>query len=166
MPLFYKAVQSPIANKTGAKLWHLNLVKAGGTVATQQLAEVIAEKSSLTAGDVQNVVRNLMSVMREYLLNSRSVRLDGLGTFTTVSYTHLRAHTRGKGVESADKVSPNQITSLKCRFTPEYTRPAAIGTTRALTQGVQFLHADLLKNDTSEEGPSGGGSGEGEDPAA
>jgi len=35
-----------------------------------------------------------------------------------------------------------------------------------LTQGVQFLHADLLKNDTSEEGPSGGGSGEGEDPAA
>ena len=160
MPLFYKAVQSPIANKAGAKLWHLNLVKAGGTVATQQLAEVIAEKSSLTAGDVQNVVRNLMSVMREYLLNSRSVRLDGLGTFT------MKACKRGKGVESADKVSPNQITALKCRFTPEYTRPAAIGTTRALTQGVQFLHADLLKNDTSEEGPSGGGSGEGEDPAA
>lgn len=160
MPLFYKAVQSPIANRAGAKLWHLNLVKAGGTVATQQLAEVIAEKSSLTAGDVQNVVRNLMSVMREYLLNSRSVRLDGLGTFT------MKACTRGKGVESADKVSPNQITALKCRFTPEYTRPAAIGTTRALTQGVQFLHADLLKNDTSEEGPSGGGSGEGEDPAA
>lgn len=160
MPLFYKAVQSPIANKAGAKLWHLNLVKAGGIVATQQLAEVIAEKSSLTAGDVQNVVRNLMSVMREYLLNSRSVRLDGLGTFT------MKACTRGKGVESADKVSPNQITALKCRFTPEYTRPAAIGTTRALTQGVQFLHADLLKNDTSEEGPSGGGSGEGEDPAA
>ena len=160
MPLFYKAVQSPIANKAGAKLWHLNLVKAGGTVATQQLAEVIAEKSSLTAGDVQNVVRNLMSVMREYLLNSRSVRLDGLGTFT------MKACTRGKGVESADKVSPNQITALKCRFTPEYTRPATIGTTRALTQGVQFLHADLLKNDTSEEGPSGGGSGEGEDPAA
>ena len=160
MPLFYKAVQSPIANKTGAKLWHLNLVKAGGTVATQQLAEVIAEKSSLTAGDVQNVVRNLMSVMREYLLNSRSVRLDGLGTFT------MKACARGKGGESADKVSPNQITALKCRFTPEYTRPAAIGTTRALTQGVQFLHADLLKNDTSEEGPSGGGSGEGEDPAA
>ena len=160
MPLFYKAVQSPIANKAGAKLCHLNLVKAGVTVATHQLAEVIADKSSLTAGDVQNVLRNLMSVMREYLLNSRSVRLDGLGTFT------MKACTRGKGVESADKVSPNQITALKCRFTPEYTRPAAIGTTRALTQGVQFLHADLLKNDTSEEGPSGGGSGEGEDPAA
>ena len=87
MPLFYKAVQSPIANKAGAKLRHLILVKAGGTVATQQLAEVIAEKSSLTAGDVQNVVRNLMSVMREYLLNSRSVRLDGLGTFTMQACT-------------------------------------------------------------------------------
>ena len=44
MPLFYRAVQSPMANKAGAKLWHLNLVKTGVTVTTQQLAEVIAEK--------------------------------------------------------------------------------------------------------------------------
>ena len=72
MPLFYKAVQSPIANKAGAKLWHLNLVKAGGTVATQQLAEVIAEKSSLTAGDVQNVVRNLMSFEQPFGTFGRS----------------------------------------------------------------------------------------------
>ena len=55
MPLFYRAVQSPMANKAGAKLWHLNLVKTGATVTTQQLAEVIAEKSSLTPGDVQKL---------------------------------------------------------------------------------------------------------------
>lgn len=158
MPLFYRAVQAPIANKAGAKLWHLNLVKAGRPVDTQELAEVIADKSSLTSGDVQNVIRNLMMVMRGYLLNSRTVRLEGLGTFT------MKAHTKGKGVESADKVNPNQITLLKCLFTPEYSRPASIGTTRALTQGVQFVHADLLKTMTGENIPSGGG--EGEDPAA
>ena len=89
MPLFYRAVQSPMANKAGAKLWHLNLVKTGTTVTTQQLAEVIAEKSSLTPGDVQNVVRNLMSAMPEQLLNSRTVRLDGLGTF------RMKARTQG-----------------------------------------------------------------------
>ncbi len=138
----------------------MNLVRAGKTVNTQELAEAIAEKSSLTAGDVQNVVRNLMSVMREHLLNSRTVRLEGLGTFT------MKARTQGKGVESADKVNPNQVTLLRCQFTPEYTRPAAIGTTRVLLQGVQFMHADALKGMTGEKEPSGDGSGEGEDPAA
>ena len=113
MPLFYRAVQAPIANKAGEKLYHLNLVKVGTTVTTRQLAESIAEKSSLTPGDVQNVVCNLMTVMREQLLNSRTVRLDGLGTFT------MKARTRGMGAESADKVNPNQITALKCQFTPE-----------------------------------------------
>lgn len=159
MPLFYRAVQAPIANKAGVKLWHLNLVKAGKTVGTLELAELIADKSSLTSGDVQNVIRNLMMVMRGFLLNSRTVRLEGLGTFT------MKARTQGKGVESADKVNPNQITFLKCLFTPEYTRPAAIGMTRTLTQGVQFMHADTLLKKNGEDTPPDGGGGEGEDPA-
>lgn len=78
--------------------------------------------------------------MRAELLNSRTVRLEGLGTFT------MKARTSGKGVDAPDKVNPNQITTLRCQFTPEYFRPAAIGTTRALIQGVQFAHADLLRN--------------------
>ena len=41
MPLFYRAVQSPMANKAGAKLWHLNLVKTGVTVTTQQVCREI-----------------------------------------------------------------------------------------------------------------------------
>ena len=82
MPLFYYARQSSLATKEGAKLWHLSLKKVGRAVDAQQLAEVIAEKSSLTPGDVHNVIRNLMTVMRSQLLNSRTVRLDGLGTFT------------------------------------------------------------------------------------
>ena len=149
MPLFYRPVQSPIASKDGVKRWHLNLVKVGRKVNTQQLAESIAEKSSLTPGDVQNVIRNLMSTMRAELLNSRTVRLEGLGTFT------MKARTSGKGVDAKDKVNPNQITALRCHFTPEYTRPAAIGTTRALMQGVQFVHADFLKS-LAEGGEEGG----------
>lgn len=132
MPLFYYARQSQIATKEGVKTWHLSLKKVGKVVDTQLLAESIAEKSSLTPGDVQNVIRNLMSTMRMHLLNSRTVRLNGLGTFT------MKARTRGKGTEKAEDVNPNQVTALRCQFTPEYTRPAAIGTTRALLQGVEF----------------------------
>ena len=93
MPLIYKPYQATLANKEGQKLFYPRLVKIGRTVNTQKMAELIAEKASLTAGDVHNVIRNLMSVMREQLLNSRTVRLEGLGTFTMV------AKACGKGVE-------------------------------------------------------------------
>lgn len=52
MPLFYKAVQANRENKEGVKTWHPSLVKMKKVVNTQTLVEDIAEKSSLTAGDV------------------------------------------------------------------------------------------------------------------
>ena len=99
-----------------------------------------------------------MSTMRMHLLNSRTVRLNGLGTFT------MKARTRGKGTEKSEDVNPNQVTALRCQFTPEYTRPAAIGTTRALIQGVEF---EKWKGTTADDNSSGNGSpdsGEEENP--
>ena len=111
MPLFYYARQSSLATKEGAKLWHLSLKKVGRAVDAQQLAEVIAEKSSLTPGDV----------------------------------------------------NPNQVTALRCQFTPEYTRPAAIGTTRALLQGVEFEKWTGVVTDGKDDAGDGGNSGGGSD---
>lgn len=90
-------------------------------------------------------------------MNSHSVRLEGLGTFT------MGIRSRGKGVDTEEKVNPNQITWVHCRFTPEYFRPIAVGTTRALTQGMTFAHADLIGKVVDS---NAGGDGEGEDPAA
>lgn len=156
MPLFYYARQSQIATKEGVKTWHLSLKKVGKVVDTQLLAESIAEKSSLTPGDVQNVIRNLMSTMRMHLLNSRTVRLNGLGTFT------MKARTRGKGTEKAEDVNPNQVTALRCQFTPEYTRDAGGNITRALIQGASYIHVNQL---TKALGTGGGGNagGSGDD---
>lgn len=159
MPLFYHAVQSQLKTKDGAKKWHLVLKKVGRTVNLQQLGEMVAEKSSATPGDVHNVVRNLMSVMRLQLLNSRSVRLDGLGTFTVI------ARTRGKGVEAEKDVNPNQVTNLRFMFTPEYTRPAALGTTRVLLQGVEFEKwtGEGASTGNEDEPDNGGGGNAGGD---
>lgn len=170
MPLFYYARQSQIATKEGVKTWHLSLKKVGKVVDTQLLAESIAEKSSLTPGDVQNVIRNLMSTMRMHLLNSRTVRLNGLGTFT------MKARTRGKGTVKAEDVNPNQVTALRCQFTPEYTRDAGGNITRALIQGASYIHVNQLTKalgaggsgntgGSGDDKPGGGGQ-EAPDPAA
>lgn len=92
--LFNKQVQSNIASKDKKKKWHPCLIKMGNVVDTQMIGETIAERSSLTAGDVHNVIRNLMAVMREQLLNSRTVKLEGLGTFTMVCQSRARGWMR------------------------------------------------------------------------
>ena len=66
MPLIYKPYQATLANKEGQKLYYPRLVKFGKMVNTQKMAELIAEKASLTAGDVHNVIRNpiLSSILK------------------------------------------------------------------------------------------------------
>ena len=94
--------------------------------------------------------------MREQLLNSRTVKLEGLGTFTMV------CQSRCKGVDAEADVSPAQITGLRCQFTPEYTRDAGGNITRALIQGASYIHVNQL---TKALGTGGGGNagGSGDD---
>ena len=110
-----------------------------------------------------------MSTMRMYLLNSYTVKLEGLGSFTMI------AQTRGKGAKTAKEVSPNQITYLRCQFTPEYTQPAGSIRTRALIQGVKFASVEQFRNmligglneggeEDKDDNVGGGGSGETPDP--
>lgn len=154
MSLFYKPLQSSLPSNDGKKKWHPRLVKMKEIVSTQKVGELIAEKSSLTPGDVHNVVRNLLSVMRDQLLNSRSVRLDGLGTFTVM------ASASGNGVDSAEEVNASQITKLRIKFTPEYTRPAGVGVTRAIFNEVKYERwgaSQISGNDNSgNDGDDGG----------
>ena len=62
-------------------------------------------------------------------------------------------------------VNPNQVTSLHFMFTPEYTRPAALGTTRALWQCVEFEKwtggTATDGNEGSDDGNGGNAGGDG-----
>lgn len=158
MALIYKPIQSTIETKSGEKNWHPTLVKVGRPVTTHDLSEKIAVMSSLTPGDVHNAFRCLPIVLREELLNGRSVKIEGLGTFT------LKIRSRGKGVTTADKVNPSQITNLHCQFTPEYSRVGE-STTRALTQGAEFVHINQLKTGLlgTEDGNDANNGGGGDD---
>ena len=49
------------------------------------------------------------------------------------------------------------------QFTPEYTRPAAIGTTRAMLQGVEFEKWTGVVTDGKDDAGDGGNSGGGSD---
>jgi predicted histone-like DNA-binding protein len=136
MPLLYKARQSALKTKDGKKKWYPSLVKIGKVINTQELGELIAEKSSLSPGDVHNVVRTMMTTIRHELLSSRSVQLDGLGIFT------MMAHANGNGVETFEEVNAKQVNKLTVHFSPTYTRNPDGGITRAMYEDVSYERID------------------------
>jgi len=152
MSVIYKATQSILANKAGKKLFYPRVVLAGN-VDTEQIAQEIAELSSLSAGDSKNVIDNLVTVMKRHLQSSESVTLDGLGTF------HLTMKSSGKGVESKDDVSATQAT-LMVRFLPASTRNTdRTVATRSLVNGAKCIRFD--RQPTSASGGDSGDSGQG-----
>ena len=80
MPVIYQTYQSQFANRSGKKLYYPRVVLTG-SVGTDQIAREISELSSLTTGDVKNVIDNLVTVVTRHLQASESVMLDGFGSF-------------------------------------------------------------------------------------
>lgn len=132
MALLFTAQQSVLESKDGKKKWHPRLVKAGHAATTLEMSEEISKRSSLSQGDVLSVVFHLMDVMKGHLLNSRSVKLDGLGSFTAI------VRSAGEGVDNEEDVHAGQISELKIRFTPAYKHDHINGTTRTLYSDVKF----------------------------
>lgn len=132
MALNYKAVQSNMPDKDGNKLWFPKLVLQIDSQSTKDIASQIAEKSSLSRGDVYNVLDNLISEMAQRLMNGYQVKLDGLGTFIPV------ASASGNGVKTPQEVNASQIKSLHIRFTPAYKRSRVGGITSAMFANVKF----------------------------
>lgn len=157
MTLVYKARQSTLKSKDGKKKWFPQIVKVGKMITIHQMAGEIAKRSSLSPGDVKNVIDHLMDVMRIHLMDSHSVKLDGLGSFT------VTAKANGTGVETEKEVNANQINGLRVRFTPSYTRNRIEGTTRAMFSELDFERYDgkSLKSVEDDTDPDDGGGGSG-----
>lgn len=154
MAVLYKTAQSVLKNKDGKKLFYPRVVLKGN-VSTDVIAQEIAEYSSLTKGDTKNVIDNLVRVMATHLQASESVTLDGFGTF------RMTMKSTGKGVETADKVSPTQA-KITVRFLPCYTKNLdRTVATRSMVTGVKCIPYDS-KATGSGSGSGSGGSGDGD----
>jgi len=162
--LRFKTIKSTFENKEGKKLYYPRLMQRGEPVETHELAEALARESSLTVGDVQNVIWNLTPVMKSFLMDGRSVKFNGLGTFSVSAKSRY-------GVETAKEVTSKQIRSLHIRFLPEGKRTVMDGLTRTMFTGVRFEHYDpetgsTKPDNTGDNGGSGNPDDEFIDPTA
>ncbi|MCW0481553.1 HU family DNA-binding protein [Gaoshiqia sediminis] len=108
--LKYKLVErgNP-SDPTAPKKIYASPVK-NGTKTISSLSGDIADISSLSRGDINNVITNLVERIPKDLLDGRSVSLGELGT--------LRVSFSSEGVEDEKDFHTSKIKGLKVIFTP------------------------------------------------
>jgi predicted histone-like DNA-binding protein len=103
-----------------------------GKITKIDLAKEIVNISSLSRGDVSNVIESLIDIMPKYLLMGKSVSLGELGT--------LRISFGSEGVEEEKDFNVSKISGVKFVFTPGVT----------LKRQLEEIHFEL---DRSGESP-------------
>ncbi|MDR2919977.1 MAG: HU family DNA-binding protein [Tannerella sp.] len=81
-----------------------------GKVTLDDLANRIARSSSLTRGDILNVLSNFLDELPEYLKDGKSVQLGDFGT--------VRLSFSSQGVDTEEEVNASLIKGVRVIFTP------------------------------------------------
>ena len=118
---------------------------------TRKLANHISEHGSIYTPDVvYGVLEKFRSCLLEMLLNSKKVKIEGLGTF----YTTIEC-AKG-GALTKDKFSVNKdIKGLHIRFLPEQEQEQNISSREFLKQ-AEFINIDNLLPKEEDEEENGG----------
>jgi predicted histone-like DNA-binding protein len=106
MALQFNAVER-VNPQTKEKKWYA-APKLTGKRTLKEFSVDLSEKSSLSSGDVQSAIVNMIQEMPKWLMNGDSVKLDGFGSF--------RLSFSSEGVATKDEVTANLITDIRLIF--------------------------------------------------
>lgn len=110
MSVRFRKYQNKIKSSKSFKKWFGRAVVLGN-VSTDNLAEEISHATTVTRADIRAVLDELSLSLRRHLLNSQSVKLDGIGTF------HVTIHSIGTATK--EDFDATKIKSYSIVFTPE-----------------------------------------------
>ena len=81
-----------------------------GNLTLKDLAKSIAANSSLSRGDIENVLTNFVEELPVFLKIGMSVKLGNLGT--------MRLNLKSEGMDKGKKFDASKINGVKIIFTP------------------------------------------------
>ena len=154
--IIYEVYQNKNEHSTAHGKYYAR-VKYLESLNTRKLSNHIAEHGSIYTPDVvYGVMEKFRSCLLEMLLNSKKVKIEGLGTF----YTTIECQ-KG-GAVSKDKFNVNKdVKGLHIRFLPEQEQEQNISSREFLKQ-AEFINVESLLKSDEEEASSGGGSSSGQ----
>ena len=162
--ILYEVKQNQNSFSAAFGKWYAQ-IKNLETLNTRKLANHISEHGSIYTPDVvYGVLEKFRSCLIEMLLNSKKVKIEGLGTF----YCTLENQKNG-ALKKEDFNVNKHLKALHIRFLPEQTTEENISSRQFLKQ-AEFINIDsLLPKDTEgntspnpSEGGESGNTGSGE----
>ena len=156
--ILYEVYQNDIKDSESAMYgkWYARL-KSIETLSTTKLAKHISEHGSVYTQDVvEGVMTKFKNCLLEMLLESKKVKVTGLGTF------YLTAECEKGGADKEADFNVNQhLKALHIRFLPDQTAEDNISS-REFIKKAEFINVkSLLKSGTSDEEGDGGNGGSG-----
>ncbi len=156
--ILYEVKKNQNSHSAAFGKWYAQ-IKSLETLNTRKLANHISEHGSIYTPDVvYGVLEKFRSCLVEMLLESKKVKIEGLGTF----YCTLENQKNG-ALKKEDFNVNKHLKALHIRFLPEQTTEENISSRQFLKQ-AEFINIEqLLKGDESENGngSTGGNSGSG-----
>ena len=149
--IIYEVKQNQNSYSAAFGKWYAQ-IKNLETLNTRKLANHISEHGSIYTPDVvYGVLEKFRSCLIEMLLNSKKVKIEGLGTF------YCTLENQKKGALKKEDFNPNKhLKALHIRFLPEQAAEENISS-REFLKKAEFVNIDsLLKGDESDPSASSG----------
>ena len=153
--IFYLLKQNKVTSSKIYGKWFAQ-GKTIETLNTRKLANHIAEHGSIyTPDEVFGVLEKFRSCLLEMLLESKRVKIDGLGIFFTT------LENEKGGAKTKEDFSPQKnLKALHIRFLPDQVAETNISS-REFIKKAEFVNAEAFAGQLVEDEPSNGGSGSG-----
>ena len=149
--IIYEVYQNQNEHSSAYGKWY-GRVKYLESLNTRKLANHISEHGSIYTPDVvYGVLEKFRSCLLEMLLNSKKVKIEGLGTF----YTTLECKKGGALTKEKFNINSN-LDGLHIRFLPEQEQEQNISSRQFLKQ-AEFINVDSLLKKEDEDPSVGGG---------
>ena len=153
--ILYEVKRNENQYNNGYGQWYAR-VKSLETLNTRKLAQHISEHGSIYTPDVvYGVLEKFRSCLVEMLLNSKKVKIDGLGIFyTTIENTPT-------GADKKEDFNVNKhLKALHIRFLPEQEQEQNLSSREFIKQ-AEFVNVDSFLGKEEEQTPASGGGGTG-----
>ena len=110
MPVKYNVVERGNPSNREAPSKYYPSIQSSGRITTREMAEMAADRSTLTTADMMAAIETFMAIVPQQLAKGNIVELGEFGSFW------LRS--TADGANSPSDASPAQITSVLPRFIP------------------------------------------------
>ena len=133
--------------------WYARL-KSTETMSLAKMAKHISEHGSVFTDDVvEGVMKKFKNCLLEMLLNSRKVKIAGLGTF------YLTAECQKGGADKEEDFNVREhLKALHIRFLPDQTAEDNISS-REFIKKAEFVNVKSLLSSSDDEEEGGGSTG-------